>query len=69
VESRDRNDTTDDGRYSVPSENTEVDETTFSSDLSDSRSFVPARLRMADKCGVGFVKLLGVAALKVIDIS
>lgn len=68
MESRDRNDTTDDGRYSVPKDDIGVDKTTLSEDPNDSRRFffVLSRVRMADKCGVGFVKLVGVVALNVI---
>lgn len=68
MESRDRNDTTDDGRYSVPKDDIGVDNATLSSGPNDIRRvvFVLSRVRMADKCGIGFVKLIGVVALKVI---
>lgn len=68
MESRDKNDTTDDGRYSVPKDDVGVDKATLSVDPNDSRRlvFVLSRVRMADKCGVGFVKLVGVAVLNVI---
>lgn len=68
MESRDRNDTTDDGRYSVPKDDVGVDKATLSLEPSDGRRFVfvLSRVRMADKCGIAFVKLVGMVALKVI---
>jgi hypothetical protein len=51
VDSRDKNDATDDGRYSALEEKARFDEEDLVSDMNDKRLFVlvVARARMADR--------------------
>lgn len=66
VESRDKNDGMDDGRYSAFEAKSGSDAGLFLSDLNENMFFVrvEARDKIADKWGVGFVRPGGVTVLE-----